>query len=166
MSDWQWIPGNWKDLINNGELYHIGDIELDQIGSPWSWNIQAHLNYDRLFWDIHRHGLKTPLLVRPWTFPFKAKRNRVGCRFDGNRLDNSPSPVYKVSPNYELLLGNMRFCAIYTQGYKTAPCVMIPNSECDWNVEDIWQKYHPVFEGNYYDNPNYGMPSKYTQGFG
>lgn len=161
---WEWNEGDWRDLVEKEHLTLLQSIPLDVIGSPWSWNIHQHLNYDRLFWSIHKDVLRTPLLLRPWSTPFKGERN-IGCKSDGNRLDNASSPTYTKPPKYELVLGNMRYCAIYTQGYETAPCLLLPDSEHDLDIQELWDKYHNVMEGNYYDNPDYGMPNKFNNGF-
>ena len=158
--DWEWSPGQWPDLVAEGKLEDLGEVALNKIGVPWGWNIQCHPNYDRLFWSIYNDGLRTPLLVRPWDWPPYAGRGKTGCKADGGRLDTMPAPDYGFEPEYELVIGNMRYCAIYIQGYETAPTLMLPEEEWYLDVEELWAKYHPVFEGNWYDNPLYGMPSK------
>ena len=60
-------------------------------------------------------------------------------------------------------MGNLRYCALYVQKYQTAPCLIIPTSEQFNDVEKLWAKYHPIFEGNWYEHPDYGFPSGGTR---
>ena len=156
-----WIEGSWRTL----NLEFIEAVSVDAIGCPWAFNIHKHLNYNRLFWSIYNDGLKTPLLVRPWNPPFIGE-HIIGCSTSGKRLDSSPSPVYDTPPKYELVLGNMRYCACYTQSYTHVPVLLLPEHEFNLKVNDLWDKYHPIFEGNWYDDPNHQTPSKYNLGFG
>lgn len=151
MDDWEWEHGKWDSL----PLEKLGKIPLDSIGVPWSWNVHIHPNYDRLFWNVWENGLQTPLLVRPWDFPPQGIRENIGCKEDGNRLDVMPSPTYTEEPEFELVLGNMRFVACYITGEHNVPALLLPDKEWFWNVEDLWKKYHPYFEGNWYDHPDY-----------
>jgi len=156
--DWQ--QGDWRSY----KFHDLGLVPIESIGCPWSWNIFRHLNYDRLFWSIYNDGIKTPLLVRPWRYPFIGDHT-IGCTKSGKRLDSSPSPSYINQPMYELVLGNMRYTALYTQAHKNVPAILLPSDEYDWQVNDLWEKYHPIFEGNWYDDPNNQLPSKFAIGY-
>jgi hypothetical protein len=161
--DWAWVEGNWRDFVARGELEELGEIRLDEICAPWSRNVHLIPSYDRLFWDIWENGIKTPLLVRPYDWPPYGTRGVLGCNESGNRIDNQPAPPYDQfsEPQYELIIGNMRFCGAYILGLFTLPCLQIPEDEWYEDVDDLWKKYHPVFEGNYYKHPDYeGIPSK------
>jgi len=156
---WEWEEGAWPDL----ELIQA-TISIEQIGCPWARNIHKHPCYNRVFWSIYNEGLKTPLLVRPWVQQMTGMHtpNTDSC---GNRFDAQPSPRYNFPPQFELVLGNMRYCALYTQGYKTVPVLYLPDDEHEIPVEELWNKYHPYFEGNWYDHPDHQMPNKYITGF-
>ena len=165
MNDWGFQPGSWQDLVDRRELTDLGEVPLVNIGVPWAWNVHCHHNYNRLFWDVHENGLKTPLLLRSWDWPPLGNRGTVGCKEDGNRIDQTPAPEYPQfeEPEYELVVGNLRYCALYVQKYQTAPCLIIPTSEQFNDVEKLWAKYHPIFEGNWYEHPDYGFPSGGTR---
>ena len=151
MTDWKWAEGSWPDL----NLKDLGELPLTDIGVPWAYSVHIHPNYDRLFWDVWENGLKTPLLVRPWDWPPLGNRGVWGCNERGNRIDNMPAPIYPKEPEYELVIGNMRFCASYITGRSTVPCLLLPEEEWLDDVQDLWAKYHPVFEGTWYDHPDY-----------
>lgn len=157
--NWTWEAGSWPEMVKAGVLKDLGEVRLDDIASPWSHNIHCHPNYDRLFWSMWRDGMKTPFLLRPWSYPPKAIKKPM-CRADGSRMDLMPAPTYKEIPTYELVIGNMRYCASYVLGNITAPSLLLPESEWNLNIEEIWEIYHPVFEGNWYTDPNNGIPSK------
>lgn len=159
-----WDGGDWHSLITAPQYYYHHRVPLSDIIAPWAWNIHLHSNYDRLFWSIWNDGMKTPLFVRPVVFPFKAKRKRIGCTERGARLDRMPS-LSTVAPKYELVLGNMRYCAMTVQGHSTVPCIIVPLKEQSWDVEDLWAKYHPIFEGNWYNDPSNQIPSKAVDNF-
>lgn len=161
-SNWKWTQGSWGGLVESGHLTALGPVPYKDIGSPWAMNIHCHPNYDRLFWSIREEGLKTPLLLRSWEYPFRANRTSKSCRQNGNRLDNTPSVVHNEEPKYELVIGNMRWCAAYICSYEV-PCLLLPDSEQGWLVEDLWEKYHPIFEGNWYSDPDHGGPNKATK---
>jgi len=161
--DWKWVEGNWKNLLEEDKLESLENVPLDDIASPWSRNVHLHPAYDRLFWDVWENGIKTPLLVKPFDWPPIGSRGVLGCDQSGNRIDNQPAPEYEQfsEPEYELILGNMRFCAAYVMGIKSLPCLLLPEEEWYDDVDVIWNKYHPVFEGNYYNHPDYlNVPSK------
>jgi len=162
-ADWEWEGGNWRDLVSQGLLTDLGFVPFEDIGAPWARNIHSHLNYDRLFWSVRNEGLKTPLLLRGWEFPFRGNRVAYNCKPNGDRMDNIPAVTHKESPKYELVIGNMRWCAAYICGYEI-PCLLLPEDEQSWLVEDLWTKYHPIFEGTkesgWYSHPDHGGPSK------
>jgi len=151
LSDWKWEYGNWESL----GLEDLGLIPLDSIGVPWAYNVQIHPNFDRLFWSIWEEGLQSSLLVRPWNWPPLGNRETIGCRKDGNRLDVMPSPKYHEEPKYELVMGNMRFVACYITGMHYVPALLLPEKEWLEDVDELWKKYHPSFEGNWYNHPDY-----------
>lgn len=139
-------------------------VSINSIACPWAWNIYRHGNYDRLFWSIYDKSINTPLLVRPFNYPFIGDVH-IGCDHLGNRLDCTPSPTHSKPPSYELILGNMRYCALYIQRYDHVPILMLPTEEHLTPVTELWDKYHAVMEGNWYDDPDNQIPSKYHQGF-
>ena len=159
-TEWKYKPGNWVTKIKEGELEDLGSIDLETIGLPWAYNVHIHINYDRLFWDVWERGVKTPLLLRPWSYPFKGARPNFGCNPDGSRRDNTPI-IYSSGTQikYELIIGNLRYVAARVCGYTKLPCLIL-NSRI-WNdpVEEIWKEYHPVFEGNWYDHPDHTLKS-------
>lgn len=140
----------WQELVTSGHLQDIGVVPFQDLGSPWSHDIHLVDDYDRLFWSVRREGLKTPLLVREWKHPFRAKRVCKSCKSDGNRLDSTPSIVHNTDPKYEIVIGNMRWCAAYVCGYDEVPCLLLSADEQQWQVEDLWDKYHPLFEADWY----------------
>jgi len=156
----KWKEGNWRELG-----YELITPSIESIACPWSRNIHRHGCYDRLFWSIYNEGPKTPLLIRPWQHQLTSCHT-PNTDSQGNRFDNQPSPVYSDFPTYELILGNMRYCAMYTQRFTHVSALLLPESEYHIDINELWDKYHPYFEGNLYDDPDHQAPSKYAIGFG